>query len=247
MLWSSILPGSNPPTPGFTLLVSLEIPRTCDSILQVTYTDPTYTEGHDVLLRVDVLRKEAFSAVILESSGASWYERGVERAVWVHPETQCPWPGRWLRCGKLNVAFGNEQQLCHLHTLILGSTGGIIICQTCLHNEELPREISWRSVAINVRVLPRHSYTAPNHLLPSRPTYSHSLKTWSPCKSLLQGHCRMELNVPCSPKVFRLSDTLHVQPCSLSPRGYAMLMIYCLPKQAVGQERLFPGEFIPGE
>lgn len=171
MLWSGILPGSNPPTPGFILLVSLEIPRTCR--LQVTYTDPTYIEGHDALPSVDVLRKEAFRAVILESSGASWYERGVERAVCMHPETQCPWPGCWLRCGKLNVAFGNEQQLCHLHTLILGSTGGIIICQTCLHNEELSREISWRSVAINVLVLPRHFLCSsqspsplPPHLLP---------------------------------------------------------------------------------
>lgn len=83
----------------------------------------------------------------------------------MYPETQCPWPK--LRCGKLNVAFGNELQLCHLHTLILGSTGGIIICQTCLHNEEVSREISWRSTAINMRVLPRHFYADPSLLLPS--------------------------------------------------------------------------------
>lgn len=83
MLWSNILPGSSPPTPGSTLLVSL---RTCDSILsrlQVKYTDPTYMEDHGTPLSVNVLRKEAFSPVILESSGASWCERGVKRAVCV--------------------------------------------------------------------------------------------------------------------------------------------------------------------
>lgn len=88
--------------------------------------------------------------MFLENTGVNWCERGVKTAVYVCPETQSPWPRCWLQCGKLKVAFGNEQQLFHLHTLIHGSTGGIIICQTCLHNEELSRAISYRSVAINV-------------------------------------------------------------------------------------------------
>lgn len=123
---------------------------------------------------------------------------------------------------EIECCFWNEQQLCHLHTLILGSTGGIIICQTCLHNEELSREISWRSVAINVRVLPRHFYAAPNPLLSSLPTYSHSLKTWSPCKSPLEQHCWMELNVPCSLR--RFSDSL--TPFKSSPAHSAQGLCY---------------------
>lgn len=133
-------------------------------------TQKATTEGHDTLLSMDVLRKEAFRPVISESLEASWYERGVEKAVWVYLETQCPWPKLW--CGKWNVAFGNN--LCYLHTLILVSIGDIIICQTCLHNEEVSREIYWRSAAINMQVLPPaflYSSQSPSPLLPHTPTH----------------------------------------------------------------------------
>lgn len=145
----------------------------------------------------------------------------MKTAACVYPETHCPWPGRWLWCGKLNVAFGNEQQLCHLHTLIHGSTGGIIICQTCLHNEELSREISWRSVAINVQVLPRQAFLFSPHLL--LPPHVHPLVGNVKSRQEPLGTALLEgARVPCSRRVFRPPDTPRVQPCLLSPRGYAI-------------------------
>ena len=96
-----------------------------------------------------IQRKTTFSLIILENAKANLVQE-VKTIVCLYAKTHCPWPRQKLICGKPNVAFGNEQQLFHLHILIHRSAGCIIICQTCLHNEELSREISWRSVAINV-------------------------------------------------------------------------------------------------
>lgn len=151
--------------------------------------------------------------MILEDARGTWcWVKGVKTAVCVCAVTHCPWPRRELQCGKLNVAFGNEQQLFHLHTLIQASTGDIIICQTCLHNEELSREISWRSVAINVRCYHGISIQPPAPPPPLR--HIHPLIENVKFPQEPRGGALLEgAHVPCSQRVSR-------PPGTLNPRGY---------------------------